>query len=201
MAFAVFYERHAGRVFAHCHSRIDCRADAEDLTARVFEIAWRRRCQVRVDADADILPWLLVTANHVISEHHRSTTRVLRLLRRLPPLEFEPDHATTLADRDELDHELALAMAVLRALRPVDREIIELCILDGLSPTAVANETGTPASTMRTRLARALVRARRLYRSAALPADGAAGSVRPSLAGEQHPGQSAGLVPGSDRRG
>jgi RNA polymerase sigma factor (sigma-70 family) len=175
-AFASFYERHADRVFAHCYSRVGSRVDAEDLTSRVFEITWRRRTQVRPDEEAGILPWLLATANNVISEHSRAVTRASMLTKRLPPVEPEPDHASIVADRDELDHEMRLAMIVLRELRPADRDVIELCVLHGLSPTAAARVTGASPSTVRTRLARALVRARRLYRSVALEADGVVGA-------------------------
>lgn len=175
-AFALFYERHADRVFAHCFSRLGFRIDAEDLTAQVFEIAWRRRADVRVDESADILPWLLATANNLIAGHHRAAARRWGLIRRLPPIEREPDHAATLADRDELDRELALAKTVLQALRPADREVIELCVMHGLSPTAAAMATGTSPSTMRTRLARALARARAKYRSETSRADGVVGT-------------------------
>jgi RNA polymerase sigma-70 factor (ECF subfamily) len=174
-AFAMFYRRHAGRVFAHCYSRVGCRADAEDLTARVFEIAWRRRSEVRVDAQADILPWLLTTANHLTAEHHRATIRRWRLLPRLPMPEDEPDHAVILVEHGAHRRDLELAMSILAALRPVDREVIELCILGGLSPTAAAVAIGAPASTVRTRLARALARARRDYRAAACRTEGPTG--------------------------
>lgn len=172
--FAMFYERHADRVFAHCFVRIGSRNDAEDLTAQVFEIAWRRRADVRVDESADILPWLLTTANNLIGEHYRAAARAWRLMGRLPPTEHEPDHATTFAEHDQFEHELVLAMQVLQALRPSDREVIELCVMHGLSPTAAAIATGTSPSTMRTRLARALVKARGKYKSARLRADGSA---------------------------
>lgn len=174
--FAMFYERHANRVFAHCFARVGSRVDAEDLTAQVFEIAWRRRADVRVDESADILPWLLATANNLVAGHHRAVTRMWGLIKRLPSVESEPDHAAAFADRDELDRELALAMTVLHALRPTDREVIELCVMHGLSPTAAAIATGTSASTMRTRLARALARARGEYRSETLRADGVVGT-------------------------
>jgi RNA polymerase sigma-70 factor (ECF subfamily) len=164
--FAMFYRRHAGRVFAHCYSRVGDPQDAEDLAARVFEIAWRRRSEVRVDAQTDILPWLLATANRLVAEHHRATMRRSRLLPRLPTPEDEPDLAISLAERDDRRRNVELAMSVLATLRPADREVIELCVLRGLSPTAAALAIGSPASTVRTRLARALTRARRHYRAA-----------------------------------
>ncbi|HEY3737775.1 MAG TPA: RNA polymerase sigma factor [Jatrophihabitans sp.] len=161
-AFGEFYERHADRVFAHCSARGAVRADAEDLTAEVFTIAWRRRSAIQLHDEADILPWLLVTANNLLSEHRRSSARIWRLAGRLPVAD-EPDVAIEIADRDEFDRERVRALDTLRALRPADREVIELCVMHGLSAAAVAAATGRPASTVRTRLARALTRARAIY--------------------------------------
>ena len=173
--FALFYQRHADRVFVHCYSRVGSDVDAQDLTAQVFEITWRRRENVRVDPEADILPWLLATANNVIAAHLRANASFRRLLRRLPTVEHEPDHAAMVANRDEFDRDVALAVSVLRALRPADREVLELCVVQGLSPSVAARTIGTSAETARTRLRRALSRAQQLYRSAALRQDGTLG--------------------------
>ena len=171
-AFAACYMQYADRVFAHCFVRVGSRAEAEDITAKVFEITWRRRADVYVDAEAGIFPWLLTTANNLIAEHHRATTKLRKLVSRLPRLEDEPDPAITLVEADALDRDLALAMTVLLALKGQDREVIELCIMHGLSPTSAANSIGISASTLRTRLQRALLRARRLYRSTTQQPDG-----------------------------
>jgi len=163
-AFATFYERHADRVFAHCLYRTGSRADAEDLTAEAFARAWHARAKVRVSAEADILPWLLVTANHLMLQQHRKAARGRRATRRLN-LEDEPDIAAVVADRDEVEHHRRRALQVLAGLSEPDREVIELCVVNGLTPTAVAEGLHTPASTVRNRLARALRRARAAYQS------------------------------------
>lgn len=46
-------------------------ADAEDLTAEVFRIAWARA----VDGEAVTSAWLFVTARNVLSNHGRSVAR------------------------------------------------------------------------------------------------------------------------------
>jgi RNA polymerase sigma-70 factor (ECF subfamily) len=86
----------------------------------------------------------------------------------MSPPEHEPDVAAAIVEQDALEREQALALSVLSTLRPKDREIIELCVLHGLSPAAIAAEIGVSASTLRNRLARALTRARRAYRAANL---------------------------------
>ena len=68
-AFTAIYDRYAQQVFNHCYRRLLSKPDAEDLTSEVFTIAWRRRTDIRLVDRAGGLPWLLVTANHVMSRH------------------------------------------------------------------------------------------------------------------------------------
>jgi RNA polymerase sigma-70 factor (ECF subfamily) len=165
-AFANFYEMHASRVFRHCFNRLGQRADAEDITAEVFAIAWRSRTKIRLHPQADLLPWLLKTANNLLAGHHRGRLRARRLLHRIPASE-EPDIAVMHEERDERARAQLTALSVLHALKPRDREIIELAVIQNLSSSAIADAIGIPASTARARLARALERARKLYAAAA----------------------------------
>lgn len=167
--FALFYERHADRVFSHCYRRLGSRQDAEDLTAEVFAIAWRHRARISPHEQADILPWLLTTANNLVHHHHRAVTRARRLLRAIPRDEPVPDISIDIAEQDATAHALLTINAVLDRLRRADRDIIQLCVLDGLSPAAVAATTGTPAGTVRARLSRALARARRIHQTLITP--------------------------------
>ena len=79
--------------------------DADDLTAEVFEIAWRRRDDV---PEAHILPWLYRTAGFVLANHRR---RAKALPLHLVSEPLDEDHAHRIADRDELSRALALAGA------------------------------------------------------------------------------------------
>lgn len=162
-AFAVFYERHADRVFSHCFRRLGARPDAEDLTADVFLTAWRRRADVVLHDEVDILPWLLTTANYALRHHRRSLRRAQRLLAKVPLDPDEPDLAEAVSDRAFVDQQIELVLATLDRLRLADREIIELCVVQGLSPSSVADALGEPAGTIRARLSRALAKARRLH--------------------------------------
>jgi RNA polymerase sigma-70 factor (ECF subfamily) len=160
--FALFYRYYVDRVFSHCYNRLGERSDAEDLTAEVFAICWRSRQKVFFHDEAGILPWLLKTANNLLHDHHRWRTRAVRVLQRLS-LQDEPDVAAVYAEEAELAQETAEALAVLRALKPRDREIIELAVIQDLSSSAIAVVLGIPASTARNRLARALRHARDMH--------------------------------------
>lgn len=162
-AFAQFYQRHADRVFTHCYRRLGSRHDAEDLVAEIFAIAWRRRGRIIPHDEADILPWLLTTANNLLRHHHRSAVRARRLLRNIPRDEPTPDISVDVVEQAATEQAMRTISVALDGLRRRDREIIELCVIQGMTPVAVATITGEPPGTVRARLSRALARARRIH--------------------------------------
>lgn len=167
--FARFYDRHANRVFSHCYRRLGSRQDAEDLVAEVFALAWRHRDRVTPHGDADILPWLLTTANNLLRHHHRSVARARLMLESVPRDRSIPDFSDDVVDQAARRQELALIADVLDQLSRPEREIIVLCVLDGVHPTDLAAATGEPPGSVRSRLSRALARARRIHQSVTAP--------------------------------
>ena len=105
-------------------------ADADDLIAATFEVAWRRLDAVPAGEEA--LPWLLSTARNFARnadrKAHRERTLVNGLAHATPPWR-EAD----LDQRAEWDG-VRLALA---ELRPVDRDLILLVAWDGLSADRV----------------------------------------------------------------
>lgn len=160
-SFGDLYRRHSDRVFTHCFRRTTVRADAEDLTAEVFAEVWRQRDRVRLTDDGDLIPWLLGTANNLLRRRHRDRYRDDRLTERLAAhLGDVTDHANDVAGTLDDARDLQRLARVLATLRPRDREVIHLCVIEGLAPAAVALTFGEPAGTIRSRLSRALDRAR-----------------------------------------
>ena len=51
--------------------------DADDITADVFTVVWRRRADVPDDA---VLPWLYGVARHLLANHYRKMNAQVRLL-------------------------------------------------------------------------------------------------------------------------
>lgn len=161
--FESFYRRHADAVFAHVRSRVDCQADAEDLTAEVFLIAWRRRRSVRVHASAGILPWLLATANNLLWKHYRTQTRHKRALPRPRPPFEQSDVLDDLVSLEDDRRMRDCLRASLDRLKPGERQIIELRFVHGMNYAVIGELLGLPVATARTRLHRALARARQYF--------------------------------------
>ena len=171
-AYADLYRRHADRVFTHCFRRLADRTDAEDVTAEAFAEVWRQRDRVQLDDEAGLLPWLLGTANNLLRRHQRERISAGRVATRLRVDRHSDDHADDVAaDLDDISDLRQLAL-VLSSLRERDREVIHLCVIEGLTPTAVARTFGEPAGTVRARLSRALERARAAMRELHTHSDG-----------------------------
>ncbi len=123
------------------------RQDAEDLTADVFAIAWRRRDDVPGGA---ILPWLYRTAGYVLANHRRRARSIPLHLADEP---VDADHATRIADRDEL-------MRALAGLPERDRDILLLHAWEGLDGTELGDALGISRSGAQAALSRARARLR-----------------------------------------
>lgn len=122
--------------------------DADDLTAEVFEIAWRRCDDIPSEW---VLPWLYRTAGHVLANHRRRTSRLpVRLTDEPPPSE---DHAARIADHDRLLHALA-------DLSERDRDILLLHAWEGLNGEELAGVLEISRSGAQAALSRARARLR-----------------------------------------
>ena len=160
--FASVYERHAALVLAYARRRIGA-AEAEDVLAETFLVAWRRREEVPVDA----LPWLYAVAGNVLRNRVRSERRRTALSARLaaesarleaesarggaaPPAPLAADQLP--ADADAPDPRLR---AALDRLRPIDREALLLTAWEGLSTERAARAAGCSRATFHVRLHRA----------------------------------------------
>ena len=154
-------------------------ADAADLLAEVYLIAWRRRDDVPAGDQARL--WLYGVARRVLANHHRRQLTQRRLTDRLA--------AQLTAALDEWGDQRSEAAAVRAAVAKLpddDREVIELAAYEGLSPTQIALVTGRSPGAVRVRLHRARRQLRvALHDTAVPPADeppveAAAGILAPS---------------------
>jgi RNA polymerase sigma-70 factor (ECF subfamily) len=91
-AFAQFYDRHVGVVFAYVHMRVHDRALAEDLTQEVFTSAWS--AMPRLVWGGGLRTWLLRLAHNRVANHWRAAGR-------RPQTEDLPDDGS---DRAPLAH-------------------------------------------------------------------------------------------------
>jgi RNA polymerase sigma-70 factor (ECF subfamily) len=144
--FGGLYDRHGVAVRRYVVRRVGI-YDGEDLAAEVFIRVFRSRGKYRAEHES-ALPWLLGTANRVISEHRRIERRRLATMERLLVEDRE------LASRPDV----GLTLEVVRALRHLpaaDRDTLLLLVWGELSRDEVAAALGVPVGTVNSRIARA----------------------------------------------
>jgi RNA polymerase sigma-70 factor (ECF subfamily) len=164
VALRELYRAHASALFGYALSRLGDRGLAEEAVQDVFTRVWRHADDFDPSAGSG-RTWIYgIARNAVIDLERRRAARP-----RLPhPREVEADEPS------EEPIELAMLRWQVRAamarLSPEHREVIRLARLEGLSLAEVAERTGLPAGTVKSRLWYAL-RALRLAleESGALP--------------------------------
>ncbi|GAA4934992.1 RNA polymerase sigma factor [Actinoplanes utahensis] len=154
--FRHVYASNFPALLAYASRRVDQHADASDVVAETFLVAWRRSGDL--PPDDEIRLWLYGVARRVLANHHRGGTRRERLGERLR------QRITAVVSRDpasEVPQRLAVRAALARLDEP-DRELIMLTTWEGLQPREAADVLGISAGAARTRLSRARARLREL---------------------------------------
>ncbi|MFD6974003.1 RNA polymerase sigma factor [Streptomyces sp. NPDC059979] len=161
-AFGELYDSHARAVYNHAFRLAPDWAAAEDVMAETFMQAWRLRH--RIDPEGGSLrPWLLGVATNVARGHYRGNRRYRAAARAAAEAETAlPDHAEEVAGRLDDRRRIAAALRALSALRRPEREVLALCLWEGLEYTAAAEALGIAVGTVRSRLSRARAKLRRL---------------------------------------
>jgi RNA polymerase sigma factor (sigma-70 family) len=175
--FGVLFDRHGEAVRAFCARRTGSMDAADDLVSMVFLEAWRRRAEVEL-IDSNALPWLYGIARRSMQHRWRTALRHRRALHRLAPAPAMPDHADEVAGRLDDERHLARLRAAFERLRPPDRDVLVLCVWQGLTYAEAAVALGVPVGTVRSRLSRA--RSRLEAETDALAAPDPATSQRPA---------------------
>jgi RNA polymerase sigma-70 factor (ECF subfamily) len=108
--------------------------DADDITADVFTVVWRRRADVPDDA---VLPWLYGVARHLLANYYRKMNAQVRLLD--ADVDADVDAATDPAELVAASDELSRAWLQLGAR---DRQILALIAWEGQTEAGVAEVLG-----------------------------------------------------------
>ncbi|MCC6831271.1 MAG: RNA polymerase sigma factor [Thermoleophilia bacterium] len=146
------FERHLGLIHRFIVVRVGA-GDADDLTAEVFLIAYRRRA----DFDGlrgDTRGWLLGIALNVLRNHRRGRRRMLAMVRRLSP-ETAPDRTAEINARVDAQAAGARLNAALDSLRADERDVFLLTAWGELGHQEIALALGIPIGTVKSRLSRA----------------------------------------------
>lgn len=158
--FRRLYNRHYDAVLAYFLRRAG-QANAQDLTAEVFLVAWRRLDAV--PRGEETILWLYGVAANVAAHQRRSIARSARLetrLRAVPPPNGHDEPELQVVRRSEYEQVLAAA----ERLRPADQEILRLAAWEELPHDQISRLLGVSVSAVDQRLHRARKRLAKEYR-------------------------------------
>lgn len=152
-ALAALYDHWHPLVHAVVARVLRQRDDVDDVVEEVFWQAWRQAD--RYDpARAAVQTWLLTIARSRALDRARAVTR-----RREEPLDGESGDLAVqqVAEGDpgmdaEASERRRIVVAALAELPPEQRECLELGYFGGLSQTEIAERTGQPLGTVKTRM-------------------------------------------------
>lgn len=145
------YEDHYDEILAYCVRRVG-REDAEEATAEVFVVAWKRIDEVDWST---VRPWLYGIARRVLANRWRSIRRRRHLQARLESIverrsEIEGVDVVLIGGTER-----AVVMEALESLRSADREILRLAAWEELTAAEAASVLGITPSAAEQRLHRA----------------------------------------------
>jgi RNA polymerase sigma-70 factor (ECF subfamily) len=160
-ALAAFYDRWNSLVHAVVLRILRHRDDVEDVVEEVFWQAWRQANRY-VATRGSVQTWLLTIARSRALDRARATKRL-----REEPLEIESGDAVVqqVSEGDaSTDAEFAerrgIVVAALADLPPEQREALEMGYYSGLSQSEIAERTGQPLGTIKTRMRLAMQKLR-----------------------------------------
>ena len=143
--FDALFTEHQRRVLAYAMRRTQALADAEDVAAETFTIAWRKIDSIPLH---EPLPWLYAVARRVLANHRRGNGR----RERLASLLRVEDVATPMRAGEDHDGPVFAALA---ALSPADQELLRLVAWEELGNQQIAAVLGITPNAVAIRLHRA----------------------------------------------
>jgi RNA polymerase sigma factor (sigma-70 family) len=147
--FSEVYTRHAQDVYRFALYLSGNAHVAQDVTAETFARAWVARGRIRLGS---VKAYLLVIARNLCRD-----------VARHPPDGAQADHdvADTVADQERTvraREELGHVLRALRELPELDRTVLAMATIEGLSHQAIAEAVGLSVPAIKVRIHRARVR-------------------------------------------
>lgn len=160
-ALRELYDRHASLLLALALRILHNRDDAEEVVQEAFLYAWRKACSYD-PARSSVSSWLVVIVRSRSLDRLRSFQRLESMRLELERCGAEHRHLFSEGFGQVLDDERAARVRrALAHLPPSQRQVLEFSYYDGRTQKEVAEMTGVPLGTVKTRTFLAIRKLRR----------------------------------------
>ena len=159
-AVAELYDRYSGLLLALSRRILMDSSDAEEILQEVFLQVWNQA--ERYDPRrSSVSTWLVLIARSRAIDRLRSV-RVKHRTAVAAQLENQNLHTSPTGARDVLHREQRLRLGEELAELPAEqREVLELAFYSGMTQSEIANQTGIPLGTVKTRTLLAMKKLRK----------------------------------------
>ncbi len=150
-ALSALYDRYSRLVFSLALRIVGERTLAEEITADAFMNVWRAAASFEEERGR-VVAWLMSITRH------RAIDALRRLSVRPEGSAVDLNEAVSMAQSDSVDdlvdvrRQRELVRIALAALPPQQREALELAYFGGLTQQDIAERTGQPLGTIKTRM-------------------------------------------------
>ena len=161
-AMASLFDRYSGMVYSVALRVLKDAGQAEDVMQDIFIQIWKKPGAF-VSGRGSLGAWLVVVARN----------RAIDSLRRRRPTDSVEDvvlaSSTDLAAEAERNTLMAKVRVYLHQLPPEQRKSVEMAYFEGMSHSEIAEKTGDPLGTVKTRIRLALITLRKAMQGKAVP--------------------------------
>ena len=154
LALSELYDRHSRAVYSLARRMLRDDLEAEEVVQDAFVKLWRNATKFETQRGT-VSSWLLTIAHHAAIDAIRGRRHDLLDLE-----DGEENHTFVTQDQSERNLERVVLESAFDALRDGERELVEMAFLDGFTHQQIAERTGLPLGTVKTRLRSALGRLR-----------------------------------------
>jgi RNA polymerase sigma-70 factor (ECF subfamily) len=154
-AYEAAYTLHRDTLYAAAWSVLRDGGDAQDCVHDVMARLWRRRSAFTFERGS-LRAFLAVCVRNEALTRARNAGNRERIALRLMPAAVAGDHSAGVAEREAVER-------ALRALTDKQRETIVMAYYQGMTHPEIADRTGEPIGTVKSRLSGALRRLREFF--------------------------------------
>jgi RNA polymerase sigma-70 factor, ECF subfamily len=153
-AMSILFDRYGGMIYSVAFRVLKDAVEAEDVMQEIFIQVWKNPGTF-VSGRGSLAGWLVVVARN----------RSIDMIRRRRPTEqvelFSLPSSTNLAKEAEHNSLLEKVRGVMGSLPDEQRKSVELAFFEGLTHSEIAEKTGDPLGTVKTRIRLALTTIRK----------------------------------------